>query len=127
MGALNVAAAALVPGMPHLLAADPAPSWKELAAATRAVGDRLRAAGVEAVLLLSTQWFTVLGHQVQCDPHLSGTRTDENWYAYDYGHLRYDLAVDWFAHERLGAEITFYRGPRESIAVRFETLWDEVT
>ena len=58
------------------------------------MGDRLRAEGVEAVLLLSTQWFTVLGHQVQCDPHLSGTRTDENWYAYDYGHLRYDLAVD---------------------------------
>ena len=94
MGALNVAAAALVPGMPHLLAADPAPSWRGLAAATRTVGDRLRERGVEAVLLLSTQWFTVLGHQVQCDPHLTGTRTDENWYAYDYGHLRYDLAVD---------------------------------
>jgi 2-aminophenol/2-amino-5-chlorophenol 1,6-dioxygenase alpha subunit len=95
MGALNVpAAAALVPGMPHLLAADPAPSWKALAEATRQVGDRLRERGVETLLLLSTQWFTVLGHQVQCDPHLSGTRTDENWYAYDYGHLRYDLTVD---------------------------------
>ena len=39
---------------------------------------------------------------------------------------RYDLVVDWFAHERLGAEITLYRGPRESVAVRFETLWNEV-
>jgi len=39
---------------------------------------------------------------------------------------RYDLAVDWFAFERLGAEITFYRGPKESIAVRFEKLWDEI-
>lgn len=39
---------------------------------------------------------------------------------------RYEVIVDWFAHERLGAEITFYRGPRESIAVRFETLWDEI-
>lgn len=38
----------------------------------------------------------------------------------------YDLVVDWFAFERLGAEITFYRGPKESIAVRFETLWDEI-
>lgn len=38
----------------------------------------------------------------------------------------YDLNVDWFAFERLGAEITLYRGPRESVAVRFETLWDEV-
>ncbi|MFC5138516.1 hypothetical protein ACFPK1_09765 [Actinomycetospora rhizophila] len=86
--------AALVPTMPHLLAGDPAPSWAELAAATRTVGDRLRAAGVDTVLLLSTQWFTVLGHQVQCDDRLRGRRTDENWYAHDYGHLDHDLAVD---------------------------------
>lgn len=86
--------AALVPAMPHLLAGDPADSWAELAAATRGVGDRLRAAGVDTVLLLSTQWFTVLGHQVQCDDRLRGRRTDENWYAYDYGHLDHDLRID---------------------------------
>ena len=86
--------AALVPAMPHLLAGDPAPSWAELARATRTVGDRLRAAGVDTVLLLSTQWFTVLGHQVQCDARLRGRRTDENWYRYDYGHLDHDLAID---------------------------------
>jgi phage gp46-like protein len=38
----------------------------------------------------------------------------------------YDLTVDWFAFERLGAEITLYRGQKESIAVRFETLWNEI-
>lgn len=86
--------AALVPAMPHLLAGDPAPSWAELATAARTVGDRLRAAGVDTVLLLSTQWFTVLGHQVQCDARLRGRRTDENWYRYDYGHLDHDLAID---------------------------------
>ncbi len=91
---MSVLAAALVPGMPHLLARDPAPSWAELAAATRKVGDRLRALDVETVLLLSTQWFTVLGHQVQCDARLRGTRTDENWYRYDYGQVVHDLAVD---------------------------------
>ena len=36
--------AALVPGMPHLLAADPAPSWTRLRDAVRTTGDRLRAA-----------------------------------------------------------------------------------
>ena len=56
---MGAVAAALVPGMPQLLAADPAPSWRELASGARTVGDRLRAEGVEAVLLLSTQWFTV--------------------------------------------------------------------
>lgn len=39
---------------------------------------------------------------------------------------RVDVAVDWFAHERLGAEIVLTRGPQESIAVRFESLWDEI-
>lgn len=36
---------------------------------------------------------------------------------------RYTLAVDWFAPERLGAEIVFYRGAQGSVAVRFELLW----
>lgn len=91
---MTAVAAALVPGMPQLLARDAAVAWGELAAGAREVGERLRALRVDTVLLLSTQWFTVLGHQVQCDPHLHGTRTDENWYAYDYGRLRYDVAVD---------------------------------
>lgn len=38
----------------------------------------------------------------------------------------YDLVVEWFASERLGAELTLYRGTGQSIAVRFETLWNEI-
>lgn len=37
----------------------------------------------------------------------------------------YDLEVDWFEFERLGAEITLYRGS-DVIAVRFEKLWDGI-
>lgn len=37
-----------------------------------------------------------------------------------------EIVVDWFAHERLGAEITIYRGQADSIAVRFERLWDGI-
>jgi 2-aminophenol/2-amino-5-chlorophenol 1,6-dioxygenase alpha subunit len=80
--------------MPHMLANDPAPSWSRLADAVRTTGDRLRAAGVDTVVVVSTQWFTVLGHQVQVDPHLAGEHCDENWYRYDYGRQRYDLAID---------------------------------
>ncbi|HEX8519058.1 MAG TPA: hypothetical protein VF667_05650 [Pseudonocardia sp.] len=91
---MTVVAAALVPGMPHLLAKDPAPSWRALADAAREVGGRLRALRPDAVLLMSTQWFTVLGHQLQLDPHPRGRRTDENWYAYDFGKIAYDLRMD---------------------------------
>jgi 2-aminophenol/2-amino-5-chlorophenol 1,6-dioxygenase alpha subunit len=86
--------AALVPGMPHLLAAEPAPSWAWLADAVRRTGDRLRASGVQTVVMVSTQWFTVLGHQIQTDPKLVGEHCDENWYRYDFGRQRYDITVD---------------------------------
>jgi 2-aminophenol/2-amino-5-chlorophenol 1,6-dioxygenase alpha subunit len=97
--------AALVPGMPHLHASEPAPSWAQLAAATRDVGHALRAQRPDALVVLSTQWFTVLGHQLQMDPRPAGTRVDENWYAYDYGTLRYDLPVDVELAERWAQEI----------------------
>jgi 2-aminophenol/2-amino-5-chlorophenol 1,6-dioxygenase subunit alpha len=91
----ELVAAAIVPGMPHLLATtDAAPSWSRLAAAVRTTGDRIRAAGAEVVVMVSTQWFTVLGHQVQLDPHLAGEHCDENWYRYPFGRQRYDLRVD---------------------------------
>jgi 2-aminophenol/2-amino-5-chlorophenol 1,6-dioxygenase alpha subunit len=99
------AGAALVPGMPQLLAGEPAPSWAALAAAARATGEDLRAQRPDALIVLSTQWFTVLGHQLQTDPHPTGTRVDENWYAYDYGTLSYDLRVDGELAERWAQEI----------------------
>lgn len=100
------AGAALIPGMPHLLAGgEAAASWEELAAAARAAGEDLRAQRPDALVVLSTQWFTVLGHQLQLEPRLRGTRVDENWYAYDYGTLDYDIAIDTELTERWAAEI----------------------
>ncbi|MEW2505787.1 hypothetical protein AB0878_35510 [Amycolatopsis sp. NPDC047767] len=95
-----VVAAALVPGMPQLLAKSPAPSWADLRAGVEQVGEDFREAGVDTVLLMSTQWFTVLGHQFQLDPNPRGERMDENWYAYDYGRISYDLQVDTDLAER---------------------------
>lgn len=99
-----VVGAALVPGMPNLLAADPAPSWKLLADAAREAGRRLRAARPDAVVVLSTQWFTVLGHQFQTDPNPHGTHVDENWYDFDYGTLPFDLCTDVELAEAWAAE-----------------------
>jgi 2-aminophenol/2-amino-5-chlorophenol 1,6-dioxygenase alpha subunit len=98
------AGAALVPGMPQLLASRPADSWAALAAATREAGERLRTQRPDLLVVLSTQWFTVLGHQFQMDPNPAGTRVDENWYAYDYGTLTYDLRFDVEFTERWARE-----------------------
>ncbi|NLU78526.1 2-amino-5-chlorophenol 1,6-dioxygenase subunit alpha [Micromonospora sp. HNM0581] len=101
----GILAGALLPGMPHLLAEQPAPSWSALADAARDVGTRLRRLEPDVVLLLSTQWFTVLGHQFQCDPNPRGQHVDENWYAYDYGLLDYDLRFDVDFTERWAARV----------------------
>ena len=85
----SVAGALLLPGTPQLLAGDPAQSWRELADAARLAGEELRATGVDALLLMSTQSFTVLGHQFQARPVLEGTYVDENWYDFDYGTFAY--------------------------------------
>ncbi|SMD26597.1 DODA-type extradiol aromatic ring-opening family dioxygenase [Kibdelosporangium aridum] len=96
----EVVSAALLPGMPQLLAKDPAASWADLRSGVEQVGDRFHASNVDTVVLLSTQWFTVLGHQFQLDPNPRGQRLDENWYAYDYGHIDYDLRIDTELTER---------------------------
>lgn len=99
-----VVGAVLLPGLPNLLADDPAPSWKLLADAAREAGRRLRAAAPDAVVVLSTQWFTVLGHQFQTDPNPRGTHVDENWYDFDYGTLPFDLRTDVELAEAWAAE-----------------------
>ncbi len=90
----TIAHMAFVPGLPHLLAANPAPGWRTLADGVKAVGNTMRAEGVESLLVISTQWISVLGIQVQVRPELQGTRVDENWYAFDFGTLPYALQTD---------------------------------
>jgi 2-aminophenol/2-amino-5-chlorophenol 1,6-dioxygenase alpha subunit len=80
--------------MPHLLADDPAEAWAALRRGAHEVGRRIRADSPDTLVVISTQWFTVLGHQLQLDPRPTGTRVDENWYAYDYGSLDYAFDVD---------------------------------
>ena len=89
-----VAATVLVPGLPHLLAAKPAAGWRTLAHATEALGEELRAAGTETLVVVSTQWMSVLGIQVQMRPTVAGRRVDENWYPYDFGTLDFSFETD---------------------------------
>lgn len=97
--------AAMIPGMPHLLATHPADSWARLARETQRVGEELLEEEPDAIVALSTQWFTVLGHQLQMDPRPCGTRIDENWYAYDYGELSYEFDIDVELTERWAQKI----------------------
>lgn len=114
----SFAGAVLVPGMPQLLDRQPPPVWADLADSARAAGERLGAAGAEALVVISTQWFTVLGHQVQVDERLSGTRVDENWYDFDYGTMHYDISTDVELAEQWATEIE--AGGLESRRTRYD-------
>lgn len=89
----RIVGAVLVPGMPHLLAGRPDPAWRSLRAAAERAGDDLRPQ-VDSWLLMSTQWFTVLGFQFHVRPRLEGVHVDENWYDTDYGEYGYDIRTD---------------------------------
>ena len=90
----QIVVAAMVPGMPHLLAQEPAKGWAVLADAVRELGDELRKAQVDSLLLVSTQWMSVLGLQIQMRARLEGVRVDENWYRYDFGTVPYSIRTD---------------------------------
>ena len=100
-----IRALALVPGLPHLLAGEPAPGWAKLAAEVRTLGDHLRKLGVESLVVVSTQWISVLGLQVQVRAELAGTRVDENWYRYDFGTVGFRLHTDVVVAETWLAEL----------------------
>ncbi len=48
------------------------------------------------------------------------------WLIRDRVASHYDLNVIWFAHERLGCELTVYRDLKDPVHVRYAPLWDQV-
>lgn len=95
----HLKAAALVPGLPHILKPELNDGYRQLADATSTLGDDLEALGVERILYYSTQWISVLGHSFQARTELKGVHVDENWH--DWGDLPFAFDVDRSFAERL--------------------------
>lgn len=90
--------ATLVPGLPHpLLCPDAAPGYRALADGFAAAGEALRASKPDLLVLYSTMWPSVLGHQVQARPRPRWVHVDELFHA--LGSIPYELNIDAdFAH-----------------------------
>ena len=87
----------VVPGLPHpLLAPDQDPAWGHLRAAYDAAAQRVRRAveeeGADLLVLFSTQWTSIIGHQVQADPHAEWVHVDPEFHA--LGSIPYQLRID---------------------------------
>lgn len=83
----------IVPGRPHpLLCPDKAEPWQKL----RDGFDRMRAeiesSEADLILFYSTQWISIIGHQIQADPEPEWTLVDQEWH--ELGDLPYKLRMD---------------------------------
>ncbi len=83
----------IVPGKPHpLLAADRSPHWAALRDAFAVAAQRVRQADADLLLLYSTQWLSVIGHQIQADPNPEWVHVDQEWH--DLGAIPYAFRMD---------------------------------
>ncbi len=90
---MSVVLAGLTTGLPHpLLTPDANPGYRRLRDAFAEARDVIRASGAERLVLYSTYWPSVIGHQAITDPNPRWTHVDELFH--DLGSISYDRPVD---------------------------------
>ncbi|MCH2111849.1 MAG: hypothetical protein MK213_03245 [Planctomycetes bacterium] len=83
----------LSPCRPQLLLTPSAnPGWSRLANSFERARKDLEASGAERLLLFSTQWPSIIGHQMQADPRPQWNFVDQDFH--ELGTIDYDLVVD---------------------------------
>lgn len=89
----GVIASFIAPYMPHpLLVPDAHPGYRRLRDAYDALRRRIQELNPDLLLLYSTQWPSVIGHQVQVDPSPAWTYVDQEWH--ELGSIPYRFRVD---------------------------------
>jgi 2-aminophenol/2-amino-5-chlorophenol 1,6-dioxygenase alpha subunit len=90
---MPIAGGFVVPGLPHpLLAPERSPAWGAIRRAYERARDDLAALRPELLVLYSTQWASVIGHQIQADPEPEWTHVDQDWHA--LGSMPYEFRID---------------------------------
>ena len=83
----------LAAGQPHFyLAPDKSEGWASLRRSYEKVGREIAGSGAELLVVMSTQWFSVIGHLFQTDPDPEWLLVDPNWY--EYGEIPYKFRID---------------------------------
>ncbi|MFN8011260.1 MAG: Rid family hydrolase [Holophagaceae bacterium] len=83
----------IVPGKPlPLLAPEKNPAWAELRAGFNQARDEIAASGADLLLLYSTSWINVIGHQIQADPEPEWVHVDADFH--DFGTMPYRFRMD---------------------------------
>lgn len=85
----------ILPGLPHpLLTPDAHPGYRKLRHAFEEVRQEIEASGAEIIIIYSTMWPSVLGHQIQARENLEWTHVDDDFHALGSipYHFRFDKA-----------------------------------
>src|SRR3954462_12197300 len=83
----------VLPGLPHLLLTpDANPGWKKVRQAMDRVRDEIANLDADVLMIYSTYWPSVIGHQIQARPAPEWVHVDEEFHA--LGSIPYKLKVD---------------------------------
>ena len=83
----------LVPNKPHaLLAPERSPAWQSLHDSYALVREEIEQSEADLLVLFSTRWVSIIGHQMQADPNPRWWVVDEDFH--ELGTLHYDLRMD---------------------------------
>lgn len=88
----------LLPGLPHLLLApEKNPGWLKVRQAMDRVREEIEQMDIDLILMYSTYWPSVIGHQIQADPNPEWVHVDEEFH--ELGSIAYKMKIDAdFAH-----------------------------
>lgn len=89
----------VLPGLPHLvLTPDANPGWKKVRQAMDRVREEIESSDADVLVIYSTYWPSVLGHQIQARPEPEWIHVDEQFHS--LGSIPYKFKVDsLLAHE----------------------------
>jgi 2-aminophenol/2-amino-5-chlorophenol 1,6-dioxygenase alpha subunit len=87
----------IVPGLPHpLLVPEQSPSWSGIRTgfdtAAQLIGETAAKSGADLLLIFSTQWHSILGHQFQAAERLEWNHVDPEFH--ELGSIPYDFSFD---------------------------------
>ena len=83
----------VVPGRPHpLLAPELNPGWASIRASFDKVRAQIQSSEADLLVLYSTQWPSVIGHQIQADPEPEWSLVDDDFH--ELGTMAYKLRMD---------------------------------
>ncbi len=83
----------ILPGLPHLVLCPEAnPGWSKVRKAMDKVREQVEALNPDVIMIYSTYWPSVIGHQIQANPNPEWVHVDDEFHA--LGSIPYKMKID---------------------------------